>query len=84
MKKLLIAAFCIFAASSVSTSSFAFPSGDATGVRAGDSAIAVHWRHYRHHRHCDYGRRLTLSHFGLCHYPNPTWATCGCYTLWPF
>ncbi len=81
MKKLLVAAFSIFAVSCVSTGAFAFPASQPTGVQAGESAVHVHYRHCRHYR---YGRRLTLSHFALCHYPYPTWATCGCYTLWPF
>jgi hypothetical protein len=81
MKKLLIAAFSVLAASFVSTGSFAFPAGDAKGVHVAGSAIAVH---YRHARRCGYGRRLTLCHYSLCHYPYPTWASCGCYTLWPF
>ncbi len=81
MKKLLIAAFGILAASFVSTNSFAFPSGAANGVHAASSAVAVHYRHCPYNR-C--GRRLTLSHYGLCHYPNPTWATFRCYTFWPF
>jgi hypothetical protein len=81
MKKLLVAAVSILAASFVSSNSFAFPAGHATGIDVGAAAVQVHSRHARHCRH---GRRLTLSHYGLCHYPNPTWATCGCYTLWPF
>jgi hypothetical protein len=81
MKKLLIAAFSILAASFVSSNSFAFPASHAKGIDGGASAVQVHYRHYRHYRH---GRQLTLSHYGLCHYPYPTSATYGCYTLWPF
>ncbi len=80
MKKLLIVTASIFAASLLSTNSFAFDAGLAKGVYAGESIVKVH----HSCRHCRYGRKLTLSHYRLCHYPYPTWATCDCSLLWPF
>jgi hypothetical protein len=81
MKKLLIAAVSIMAMSFVSSNSFAFTASHAKGIEAGSAAIQVH---NCFGRRCKHGRRLTLSHYRLCHYPYPTWASCGCYTLWPF
>jgi hypothetical protein len=81
MMKLLAAAFAILAASCISSGAFAVPAVSQTGAQASGNAIQVH---YRHTRHCRHGRRLTLSHYRLCHYPYPTSASCGCYTLWPF
>jgi hypothetical protein len=82
MKKLLIVAASIFAASLLPTNSFALDAGAAKGVHAGESAVTVH--SYHHRRHYRNGRRLTLSHYALCHYPYPNSAVNGCYTLWPF
>ncbi len=87
MKKLLIAAIGILAASLLSTNSFAFPAGQVSGIQAGENAVKVHF--YRH-GHCHACRPLwdQCHHFRLCHYPLPNWAVpggdCCCSLIWPF
>ena len=92
MKKLLVAAIGIAAASLLSSNAFAFSAGHARGVAAGENAIAIHYRH------CNASARFSCGgspyhfdrchHYRLCHYPYPNirskGADCCCSLLWPF
>ena len=81
MKKLVIAALGILAASLLSSNAFAFTANHAKGIQIGESAVKVHhyWRHHRPLWDC-------CHHYRLCHYPYPRWyaSDCNCSPLWPF
>ena len=92
MKKLLVAAIGIAAASLLSSHAFAFSAAHARGVPAGGNAIVIHYRH------CNASARFSCGgspyhfdrchHYRLCHYPYPNirskGADCCCSLLWPF